>query len=102
MTVSTPPAMPPTVASPYPDSPRVLATLDRVGYGGWLMAELDEAKRPAREFAGLANGDIEETPGLSPRRQALPTGAGPTAARRHGVRAAVTTALWHRRHRRWC
>jgi len=91
-----------TVASPPPDSPRVLAILDRVGYGGWLMAELDEAKRPARESAGLAKGYIEETPGLSPRRQALPTGAGPTAARRHGAQAAVTTALWHRRYRRWC
>jgi len=50
------------------DFPRVLAILDRAAYDGWLMAELDEAKRPARESAALAKGYLEQTLGLSLRR----------------------------------
>ncbi len=50
------------------DFPRVLAILDRAAYDGWLMAELDEAKRPARESATLAKGYLEQALGLSLRR----------------------------------
>ncbi len=50
------------------DFPRVLAILDGAAYDGWLMAELDEAKRPARESAALAKGYLEQTLGLSLRR----------------------------------
>jgi inosose dehydratase len=43
------------------DFRRLVAILDRVDYSGWLMAELDEAKRPAREAAALSKHYIEST-----------------------------------------
>jgi inosose dehydratase len=52
------------------DFPRVLAVLDRADYGGWLMAELDEAKRPGKESAALAKRYIEQTLRLSLERSA--------------------------------
>ena len=42
----------------------LLPILDRVDYSGWLMAELDEAKRPAREAARLSRDYLEHTLGL--------------------------------------
>lgn len=35
--------------------------LTRVNYEGWLMAELDEAKRPARDAASISKTYIQET-----------------------------------------
>ncbi len=46
------------------DFRRLLAILDRASFTGWLMAELDEAKRPGGESAALAKGYIEGTLGL--------------------------------------
>ncbi|HKG27468.1 MAG TPA: sugar phosphate isomerase/epimerase [Thermomicrobiales bacterium] len=42
----------------------LLPILDRVNYAGWLMAELDEAKRPAREAAELSLDYLSGTLGL--------------------------------------
>ena len=42
----------------------LLPILDRVNYSGWLMAELDEAKRPAREAATLSRDYFANTLGL--------------------------------------
>jgi inosose dehydratase len=42
----------------------LLPILDRVNYSGWLMAELDEAKRPAREAAELSRDYLSGTLGL--------------------------------------
>jgi inosose dehydratase len=42
----------------------LLDILDRVDYDGWLMAELDEARRPARDAAQLSKTYIEGTLGL--------------------------------------
>jgi inosose dehydratase len=42
----------------------LLPILDRAGYAGWLMAELDEAQRPAREAARLSRDYLERTLGL--------------------------------------
>lgn len=42
----------------------LLEILDRVDYDGWLMAELDEARRPAREAAQLSKTYIEGALGL--------------------------------------
>ncbi len=42
----------------------LLPILDRVNYSGWLMAELDEAKRPAREAATLSRDYLAATLGL--------------------------------------
>lgn len=42
----------------------LLPMLERVGYRGWLMAELDEARRPAREAAALSKHYLEEVLGL--------------------------------------
>lgn len=50
------------------DFRRLLAILDGVDYRGWLMAELDEAKRPAREAAALSKQYIESTLGLKLQR----------------------------------
>jgi len=47
------------------DHRRLLPILDRVDYSGWLMAELDEASRPAREAAHLSKEYIAEVLGLS-------------------------------------
>jgi inosose dehydratase len=46
----------------------LLSILQRVGYRGWLMAELDEATRPAREAAALSKTYLEQTLGLAVRR----------------------------------
>ena len=50
------------------DFRRLLAILDGVDYRGWLMAELDEAKRPAREAAALSKQYVESTLGLKFQR----------------------------------
>lgn len=50
------------------DFRRLLAILDGVDYRGWLMAELDEAKRPAREAAALSKQYVESTLGLKLQR----------------------------------
>jgi inosose dehydratase len=42
----------------------LLPILDRVNYTGWLMAELDEAKRPAREAAQLSRDYLAGPLGL--------------------------------------
>jgi inosose dehydratase len=42
----------------------LLPILDSVNYSGWLMAELDEAKRPAREAAALSRDYLAQTLGL--------------------------------------
>ena len=44
----------------------LLPILERVDYSGWLMAELDEARRPPREAAALSRGYLEQTLGLRP------------------------------------
>lgn len=44
----------------------LLPILERVGYTGWLMAGLDEARRPAREAAALSKDYLERTLGLRP------------------------------------
>ena len=46
------------------DHQPLLQILDRVDYAGWLMAELDEARRPAREAAELSKTYLAETLGL--------------------------------------
>ncbi len=43
----------------------LLAILDGANYHGWLMAELDEAKCPAPEAAGLSKRYLEGTLGLA-------------------------------------
>jgi inosose dehydratase len=43
----------------------LLPILARIGYSGWLMAELDEAQRPAREAAELSRDYLRDTLGLS-------------------------------------
>jgi inosose dehydratase len=43
----------------------LLDVLDRVDYSGWLMAELDEANRPAREAAQLSKDYIVGALGLT-------------------------------------
>jgi inosose dehydratase len=47
------------------DHRRLLPILDRVDYSGWMMAELDEAKRPAREAARLSRDYLVQALGLS-------------------------------------
>jgi inosose dehydratase len=47
----------------------LLPILARVDYTGWLMAELDEASRPAREAATLSKQYLEQTLGLALRRR---------------------------------
>jgi inosose dehydratase len=42
------------------DFRRLVPLLDRVNYRGWLMAELDEAKRPSLEAATLSRRYIEQ------------------------------------------
>jgi hypothetical protein len=42
----------------------LIEILDRVDYAGWLMAELDEAGRPAREAAQLSRDYITGPLGL--------------------------------------
>jgi inosose dehydratase len=42
----------------------LLSILERVGYAGWLMAELDEARRPARAAAALSAGYLRDVLGL--------------------------------------
>jgi lipopolysaccharide biosynthesis regulator YciM len=42
----------------------LLPVLDRINFSGWLMAELDQAKRPAREAARLSRDYIVSTLGL--------------------------------------
>jgi inosose dehydratase len=54
------------------DFRRLLPILDEVNYSGWLMAELDEAKRPPREAATLSKQYIEHTLGLALRQPAAP------------------------------
>lgn len=49
------------------DFRRLVPILDRVNYSGWLMAELDQAKRPARDAAALSKHYIEQTLGLQLR-----------------------------------
>ena len=49
------------------DFRRLLPILDRANFRGWLMAELDEAKRPAREAATLAKQYLEGVLGLKLR-----------------------------------
>jgi inosose dehydratase len=39
--------------------------LERVDYAGWLMVELDEASRPARDAAALSKQYLEQTLGLT-------------------------------------
>jgi inosose dehydratase len=51
--------------------------LEQVNYSGWLMAELDEAHRPAREAAALSKRYIEQVLGLALRQPAT-TSAGAT------------------------
>jgi inosose dehydratase len=46
------------------DFGRMLPILEKVGFSGWLMAELDEAKRPGREAAELSKRYLEGTLGL--------------------------------------
>jgi inosose dehydratase len=46
------------------DFKRMLPILERAGFNGWLMAELDEAKRPGRQAAQLSKEYIEGTLGL--------------------------------------
>lgn len=48
------------------DFRRLTALLERVSYTGWLMAELDEAKRPPLEAATLSHQYIVTTLGLLP------------------------------------
>ena len=50
------------------DFPRLVAILDGAAYDGWLMAELDEARRPAQESAGLAKRYLEQNLSLSLQR----------------------------------
>ena len=42
----------------------LLPILDEIDYSGWLMAELDEAQRPAREAAHLSRDYLRQTLGL--------------------------------------
>lgn len=49
------------------DFRRLMPILERVNYQGWLMAELDEAKRPAREAAVRSKQYLEQTLHLSLR-----------------------------------
>lgn len=42
------------------DFQRLLPILDRADYSGWLMAELDEARRPGRESAALSKQYLED------------------------------------------
>lgn len=42
------------------DFRRLMPILDAVNYSGWLMAELDESKRPPREAATITKQYIEE------------------------------------------
>ena len=46
----------------------LLPILGEVQYAGWLMAELDESKRPPREAAALSRQYIEHTLGLALRQ----------------------------------
>ena len=46
------------------DFRRMMPILERSGFDGWLMAELDEAKRPGREAAQLSKQYVEGTLGL--------------------------------------
>ncbi len=48
------------------DFRRLLPILDRIGYSGWLMAELDESKRGGRESGRLAKRYLESTLGFRP------------------------------------
>jgi sugar phosphate isomerase/epimerase len=48
----------------------LLPILERVSYAGWLMAELDEATRPAREAAQLSRDYLVRTLGLDLSRPA--------------------------------
>lgn len=58
------------------DFRRLVPILERVNYSGWLMAELDQAQRPAREAAALSKHYIEQTLGLELRQPApAPSGA---------------------------
>jgi sugar phosphate isomerase/epimerase len=50
------------------DFRRLLPILDQVNYSGWLMAELDEAKRPAREAATLSKEYLAGPLGLTLQR----------------------------------
>jgi hypothetical protein len=43
----------------------MLPILEKAGFSGWLMAELDEATRPGREAARLSKQYLEGTLGLS-------------------------------------
>jgi inosose dehydratase len=54
------------------DFRRLLPILAAFNYSGWLMAELDEAKRPPREAAALSKDDIAHTLGLA-LRQPVPS-----------------------------
>lgn len=45
--------------------PHLLPILESVNYRGWLMAELDEAKRPPRAAAALSKQYLQETLGLA-------------------------------------
>ncbi len=45
----------------------LIPILQKVNYHGWLMAELDEAKRPPRDSAGLSKEYLEKTLQLSMR-----------------------------------
>jgi inosose dehydratase len=54
------------------DFRRLPPILDQVDYTGWLMAELDEARRPPRDAAALSKQYIEQTLGLSLQRPTAP------------------------------
>jgi inosose dehydratase len=45
------------------DLQKLLPILDRINYAGWLMAELDEAKRPPREAAALSRNYLRDVLG---------------------------------------
>lgn len=45
------------------DFRRMLPILEKAGFSGWLMAELDESKHPGGEAAGLSKQYIEDTLG---------------------------------------
>jgi inosose dehydratase len=47
----------------------LLPILDRIDYSGWLMAELDEAGRPAREAAELSRNYLRDELGLDIGRE---------------------------------
>ena len=51
------------------DFQRLLPILERASFDGWLMAELDETKRPALESARLSRQYIEGRLGLPTRRE---------------------------------